>query len=760
MCNPMPTSCFVNKWGRDEDGVSKCAVTECIDDDDLFIEELGWGEARNGGTKCADWAYMCADAIDGKHIKFRCCATCNPELDSGLGPGGEPYASSNPILNSTFANTAVECCKDKNASGIVGPTPSLAAATIPDSCWTDLRLSVGVGGSGLPTTQLSARVDAAAYGLSSNNKESFAALDGLFLPVGRGGELATFVVSESEECATQLKRTIYSTFGGVVDTLKNATVVVTVGGVVAPERNRSSGTNGFHLTVQLPPYEDVCPPNSTGPCDDASSRPIVVRGTALNWACPPRCPLPNELKAKLGGIENKNGNDGNQSSLHPTNTDSLRERLGGITYVKRCSANASQSCGNDDTRRSEGAVPFVTDPRSCLDPARARSAPCAYGGGDACACCPANARCPGGARTWPEPGFWVKSERSTFAYPCKAPEKKRCRGMVHGTMNGSQCGEGYEGYKCGKCQKKFYLAYGACESCTSANATATEVPDFLDAYGPLLWLAFGLFIGFAFVVLVVVMIQRRQGGSLIGGIFRSMDFICYVIILFQTTLYIANESVQKNANVVLSKFEDDKGKPSFIESFFRSMTVFQLDFSLTVRLECLGDDTDWFERMYVALVVLLMLVYAAALLLLPRIRVIRSALLYTPTKVRPQNIFALLYQQFTYRGGVLLVLTHAVSCKMALSNMQCSGDKLEVGADDGDDCTNPAWWILFLVHVIGFPLLIFLGAIFVRKQHLGGTCCRDVEATTTKQNTNSRATGELGLWRYYLGTFSGPGALF
>jgi hypothetical protein len=326
-------------------------------------------------------------------------------------------------------------------------------------------------------------------------------------------------------------------------------------------------------------------------------------------------------------------------------------------------------------------------------------------------------------------------------------------------MNGSQCGEGYEGYKCGKCRKQYYLAFGACESCSSVNATATEVSDILDGIGPLLWFAFGLFIGFAFVVLVVVMIQRRHGGSLVGGIFRSMDFICYVVILFQTTLYIANESVQKNANIVLSKFEDDKGKPSFIESFFRSMTVFQLDFSLTVKLPCLGDDTNWIERLYVALVVLLMLVYAAALLLLPRFRVIQSALLYTPTKVRPQNIFALLYQQFTYRGGVLLVLTHAVSCKMALSNMQCSVDKHEVGADDGDDCTNPAWWILFLVHVIGFPLLIFLGGMFARKQHLGGTCCRDLEATTTKQNADSRATGELGLWRYYLGTFSGPGAL-
>ena len=665
-------------------------------------------------------------------------------------------------------NTTTDTACLDSSSGVIGGGGGGGTqddGTILDSCWTDLLMSVDGSSSSSssssssnnsevttsvrPTTQLSARIDAAAYGSSRNDGKPFAPLEGLFLAVGRGGELATLVISGSEECATKFKK---------------ATVVVTVGGVVAPERNRSSSTNDFRLTVQLPSYEAVCSSNNTRPCD-AGTRTIAVQGTSqiamsggsrkvVSWACPPRCPFPKELAQKI-----KDGTQNNQSSVHRANTASLRRTLGGITYVKRCSANASLSCRSEDSRTRSAAVPFVTDPRSCLDPSRARSAPCAYGGGDSCTCCPANARCPGGARTWPEPGFWVTSERSTFAYPCDAPEKKRCRGMVHGSTNGSQCGIGYEGYKCGKCQQNYYFAFGACEACSAFNASAADVqrPDILDGIGPLLWLAFGLLLGFAVVVLVVVMIQRRQGGSVAGGIARSMDFICYVIILFQTTLYIANESVQKNANIVLNNvYNSDvgSGKRSFIESFFRSMTVFQLDFSLAVKLPCLGDDTDWFEQLYVALVVIFVLVYAVALLLLPRFRFIQTALLYTPTKVRPQNIFALLYQQFTYRGGVLLVLTHAVSCKVALSNMKCSGDGLEGGAGDGDDCANPAWWILFLVHGAGFPLLILLGATRARKRYLGGTCCRDKLSTTTKQKANKRTFGELGLWRYYLGTFS------
>ena len=128
------------------------------------------------------------------------------------------------------------------------------------------------------------------------------------------------------------------------------------------------------------------------------------------------------------------------------------------------------------------------------------------------------------------------------------------------------------------------------------------------------------------------------------------------------------------------------------------------------------------------------------------------------------------YGQFTYRVGVWLVLTHAVSCRIALSNMYCvdalsltdaqymyggEGNTLIDGGDDTSCLTtarNPAWWILFLVHGVGFPLSICLGAIFVRRRLLGGTCCSDTETTTENQLSDTRATGELGLWRYYIGT--------
>ena len=102
------------------------------------------------------------------------------------------------------------------------------------------------------------------------------------------------------------------------------------------------------------------------------------------------------------------------------------------------------------------------------------------------------------------------------------------------------------------------------------------------------------------------------------------------------------------------------------------------------------------------------------------------------------------------------MLTHAVSCRVALSNMRCvennEGDEEGGihGSDNGKSCKNAAWPILFLIHCIGFPLAVLFGAIHVRKRMLGGTCCKDSRATIELQNENQRVGGELGLWRYYL----------
>ena len=330
-----------------------------------------------------------------------------------------------------------------------------------------------------------------------------------------------------------------------------------------------------------------------------------------------------------------------------------------------------------------------------------------------------------------------------------------------------------------------------------------------------------------------------------------------------------------------------------MEAFFESVSVFQLDFSVAVKLPCLGGDPQEFDKAYAAFTCLVVIAYVVAILVLPRVGVVNKTLLRheSQRKVskalskgtiqgesrakkgslsmsKAARVKALLthnvplmyveserrfyrsekrsiyhthrrssstkrgvlphvvvintstqverkkremrrkdnewyfynsrtssttpreggssslahfkltappappppqrYQQFTYRVGMWLVLTYAVSCRIALSNMYCvhggqkeAGEEVQVAAlldtDDDTSCRtahNPAWVFLFLIHGIGFPLAILLGAVHARTRFLGGTCCHDLKKTTKKQKKDTRAAGELGLWRYYLGTYA------
>ena len=97
-----------------------------------------------------------------------------------------------------------------------------------------------------------------------------------------------------------------------------------------------------------------------------------------------------------------------------------------------------------------------------------------------------------------------------------------------------------------------------------------------ESTAALLWLAFALALIFGAVFAVVFLIQRRQGGSLVGGLFRAMDFFCYLVILLQTTLYIANGAVKNTMDAVL---DEVKGEHSFIESFYGSISVIRKGFN-------------------------------------------------------------------------------------------------------------------------------------------------------------------------------------
>ena len=262
---------------------------------------------------------------------------------------------------------------------------------------------------------------------------------------------------------------------------------------------------------------------------------------------------------------------------------------------------------------------------------------------------------------WPKRGYYAKNERSTFAEQCKEPQMERCLGMVHGN-SGNMCGVGYRGTKCGTCDVNFFAnpTTAACLPCrdevalrlawtaasNSTNVTGTSGGgggggDLMSKIVPFLWLLLGFVGGLGVTSIVVILIQKKVGGTFGRGIARAVDFMCYVVVLSQSTLYVANTASIAVSNGESGFFGGASGL--FSSSLFAQLNAFQLDFSYAVKYDCIaGVDARWvFNKTYAAVVSLIVVMYVSVLVVVNRSRVIRSVLNHSPdntpvTIVTPQ----------------------------------------------------------------------------------------------------------------------------
>ncbi|KAA0146735.1 hypothetical protein FNF29_07856 [Cafeteria roenbergensis] len=108
--------------------------------------------------------------------------------------------------------------------------------------------------------------------------------------------------------------------------------------------------------------------------------------------------------------------------------------------------------------------------------------PCAHGSGDACqpcwSLCPGGdaaggavecARCPGGSRVWPGPGYWVSDESADSVARCDPPATSRCLGW-NATLGACECGVGFTGVACSGCEQGYYPhSTRGCASCPAGT---------------------------------------------------------------------------------------------------------------------------------------------------------------------------------------------------------------------------------------------------------------------------------------------------
>jgi hypothetical protein len=98
----------------------------------------------------------------------------------------------------------------------------------------------------------------------------------------------------------------------------------------------------------------------------------------------------------------------------------------------------------------------TTESHICLSYDPEVASQCSYGSGATCQDCPPHARCPGGPRAWPMPGYWSRNETSVNVVRCAVPSLERCPVGFDSHNLTCPCGGGYAGFACGGCAEGYF----------------------------------------------------------------------------------------------------------------------------------------------------------------------------------------------------------------------------------------------------------------------------------------------------------------
>lgn len=174
---------------------------------------------------------------------------------------------------------------------------------------------------------------------------------------------------------------------------------------------------------------------------------------------------------------------------------------------------------------------MYTDPATgaCTNVSDPSFARCAFGAGDGCSICPANAICPGGYRAWPLPGYYTPSEASALILACPLPAQ-RCSGWDT-SLSLVICGVGYRerSYMCSACAHGFF-AYvdGSCVPCPSTPTLAASVTVFVLFVA---YMSAALLVTYLLMLVVAVAMKSRTDdiharlGALVAWSFVTVQLV-------------------------------------------------------------------------------------------------------------------------------------------------------------------------------------------------------------------------------------------
>ena len=321
--------------------------------------------------------------------------------------------------------------------------------------------------------------------------------------------------------------------------------------------------DGHSITAKLPSYQDLCQRSGT-----EQGEPHVVCSDGFYLTI--EISVPMYYGNATTGKRDSLGNHGNQCLLAAQKfVDS-----NGKTWCRVfCGPGGAGDFSGCPSARGGGALYLLQHScdefamgDACLNEQTAHT--CAYqinrpsgervgkGSKNAsmiheCRACVKGAICPGGARIWPQMGYWVSSETDLLPpKECPAPARERCRGWDV-EMRATLCGAGYAqlSYLCGQCADGYFhtIDNQTCRSCALAEEEIEE-SNLTTAF----WIFLGSVCG-ALLLLgtLVTSITYYIGGDLWMGISRGIGFIYYSLCSLQILAQVGQQATGYEHPVVL-----------------------------------------------------------------------------------------------------------------------------------------------------------------------------------------------------------------
>eukprot|EP00949_MAST-11_sp_MAST-11-sp1_P002443 g2443.t1 len=339
---------------------------------------------------------------------------------------------------------------------------------------------------------------------------------------------------------------------------------------------------------------------------------------------------------------------------------------------------------------------------------------CAFGTGEACRACPANAKCPGGKRAWTKPGYWNVDPTSPVVMECKPPKEIRCLGY-NSTTELAECGKGYHGYACASCSKGYFMTdTGACNQCPENSLLSGLARPIL--------MIFGYVCGsFAALLIILLLLTVKYEPKISELVVDCALLMLELIVMLQ----LVAQSMTGRTLI---------GSLDWLGSLFSAIMLESDD----VHLECLGDD-PFFSRKLQFIVVLGFFTIGLFL----QVSFCKPEILCKMGESNPSSCTGRLYHLFSrfvtprIRFGIsaILVLSYVSVLRGIVSTIYCvySPDgSLRLYDNNDIICYSNSKhflvaviaWATFAVYTVGYPIMTFF---HVRKRYFGKSILWDIK---------------------------------